>query len=105
MDEFIGHADVMSMYPSFIIGYGWIPRHLRKEFLQIYSNFYTNRITAKHSGQIIKSTALKLTLNSVTGKMQQETSWMWRSFKRIQDTYKWSINSTNASRSSVGIRL
>ena len=77
MDEFIGHADVMSMYPSFIIEYGWIPRHLRKEFLQIYSNFYTDRITAKHSGQMIKSTALKLTLNSVTGKMQQETSWMY----------------------------
>ena len=77
MDEFIGHADVTSMYPSFIIVYGWIPRHLRKEFLQNYRNFYNDRITAKHSGQTIKNTALKLTLNSVTGKMQQETSWMY----------------------------
>ena len=77
MDEFIGHADVMSMYPSFIIQYGWVPQHLGKDFLSIYSKFYTERIEAKHSGQEFKSTALKLTLNSVTGKMQQETSWMY----------------------------
>ena len=77
MDEYIGHADVESMYPSFIVKYGWIPQHLGNEFLQIYSNFYKDRFIAKHGGQMLKSTALKLTLNSVTGKMQQETSWMY----------------------------
>ena len=77
MDEYIGHADVASMYPSFINIYGWIPRHLGKEFLQVYSTFYKERLAAKHSGQKLKSNALKLTLNSVTGKMQQETSWMY----------------------------
>ena len=77
MDEYIGHADVASMYPSLIKAYGWIPRHLGKEFLQVYSRFYDDRLTAKHSGQKLKSNALKLTLNSVTGKMQQETSWMY----------------------------
>ena len=79
-NEFIGHSDVASMYPSFIIKYKWIPRHLGKEFWQVYSQIYKERIEAKHSGQILKSLALKLTLNSVTGKMQQETSWMYDPF-------------------------
>jgi len=75
--QFIGHADVASMYPSFIVQYKWIPRHLGEEFWQVYSTLYWERIEAKHSGQKSKSDALKLTLNSVTGKMQQETSWMY----------------------------
>ena len=76
-DEYIGHSDVASMYPSFIIKYKWIPRHLGKEFWKVYSQIYKERIEAKHSGQKLKNLALKLTLNSVTGKMQQETSWMY----------------------------
>lgn len=79
-NEFIGHADVASMYPSFIVQYKWIPRHLGEEFWQVYSSIYYERIEAKHSGQKLKSDALKLTLNSVTGKMQQETSWMYDPF-------------------------
>lgn len=79
-NEFIGHSDVTSMYPSFIIKYKWIPRHLGKEFWQVYSQIYKERIEAKHSGQKLKNLALKLTLNSVTGKMQQETSWMYDPF-------------------------
>lgn len=76
----IGHADVASMYPSFIVQYKWIPRHLGEEFWQVYSRIYYERIEAKHSGQKFKSDALKLTLNSVTGKMQQEVSWMYDPF-------------------------
>lgn len=76
-DEYIGHSDVASMYPSFIVQYKWIPRHLGEIFWQQYSDIYYERIEAKHSGQKFKSDALKLTLNSVTGKMQQETSWMY----------------------------
>ena len=79
-NEYIGHADVASMYPSFIVQYKWIPRHLGEEFWQVYSDIYHERIEAKHSGQKLKSDALKLTLNSVTGKMQQETSWMYDPF-------------------------
>lgn len=79
-NEYIGHADVASMYPSFIVQYKWIPRHLGEEFWQVYSGIYHERIEAKHSGQKLKSDALKLTLNSVTGKMQQETSWMYDPF-------------------------
>lgn len=79
-DEYIGHSDVASMYPSFIIQYKWIPRHLGDAFYNIYKQIYDERIEAKHTGQDLKNKALKLTLNSVTGKMQQETSWMYDPF-------------------------
>lgn len=79
-DEYIGHADVTSMYPSLLIQYKLTPRHLGDEFCDIYSKFYTERVEAKHSGQKMKNLALKLTLNSVTGKMQEPTSWMYDPF-------------------------
>lgn len=79
-DEYLGHLDVASMYPSFIVRYEWFPRHLGKAGLAVYTQIYHERIQAKHSGQKQKNLALKLTLNSVTGKMQQETSWMYDPF-------------------------
>lgn len=79
-DEYIGHADVTSMYPSLLIVYELTPRHLGKEFHDIYEQIYKERVIAKHSGQKSKNQALKLTLNSVTGKMQEETSWLYDPF-------------------------
>lgn len=79
-DEYIGHSDVTSMYPSFIIKYKWIPRHLGEIFWKVYSQIYEERIEAKHSGQNLKNDVLKYALNAVTGKMQQETSWMYDPF-------------------------
>lgn len=79
-DEYLGHCDVASMYPSLLIKHKLTPKHLGEIFLLIYSKIYDERIEAKHSGQKLKNLALKLTLNSVTGKMQQETSWMYDPF-------------------------
>lgn len=76
-DEYIGHLDVNSMYPSFIVQYGWFPTQLGKAGLDVYIQLYIERLQAKHSGQKLKNLALKLVLNSVTGKMQQETSWLY----------------------------
>lgn len=76
-DEYIGHLDVASMYPSFIVQYGWFPTQLGKAGLDVYIDLYYQRLHAKHSGQKLKNLALKLVLNSVTGKMQQETSWLY----------------------------
>lgn len=76
-DEYIGHADVTSMYPSLLIKYQLTPRHLGKTFLDTYSEIYEERVSAKHSGLKLKDKALKLTLNSVTGKMQQSVSWLY----------------------------
>ena len=76
-DEYIGHLDVASMYPSFIVQYGWFPTHLGKAGLDVYTTLYHERLHAKHSGQKLKNQVLKLVLNSVTGKMQQESSWLY----------------------------
>lgn len=78
--EYIGHSDVTSMYPSFIIQYKWYPRQLLEAFWLNYVQIYNERVEAKHSGQKFKNLALKLVLNSVTGKMQQEQSWMYDPF-------------------------
>ena len=79
-DEFIGHADVTSMYPSLLIKYQLGPRHLGKLFCDIFSNIYNERIEAKRTGQKVKNLFLKIVLNSPTGKMQQEVSWMYDPF-------------------------
>lgn len=80
-DEYIGHSDVTSMYPSFIIQYNWIPRHLKQEFYDEYKWFYVERINTKgKDSEKVKDKTFKLTLNSATGKMQQETSWMYDPF-------------------------
>ena len=79
-DEHIGHADVTSMYPSFLIKYQWGPRHLGKLFCDIFEELYSERVEAKRTGQKIKNMFLKIVLNSPTGKMQQEVSWMYDPF-------------------------
>ena len=79
-NEYIGHSDVASMYPSLLIKYNLTPSHLGKEFLQVYTEVYGDRINAKHSHNKLKDKTLKLTLNAVTGKMQEETSWLYDPF-------------------------
>lgn len=76
-DEYIGHNDVASMYPSFLIEYQWGPRHLGKLFCDLFAGLKAERLEAKHTGQVIKDKFLKIVLNSPTGKMQQEVSWMY----------------------------
>lgn len=79
-DEYIGHSDVASMYPSLLIEYQWGPRHLGKLFCDLFAGLKTERLEAKHTGQTIKNNFLKIVLNSPTGKMQQEVSWMYDPF-------------------------
>ena len=79
-DEFIGHADVASMYPSLLIEYQWGPRHLGKLFCDLFAELKAERLEAKHTGQKVKNLFLKIVLNSPTGKMQQEVSWMYDPF-------------------------
>lgn len=79
-DEYIGHSDVASMYPSLLIEYGWGPRHLGKLFCDLFAGLKDERLEAKHTGQMVKNMFLKIVLNSPTGKMQQEVSWMYDPF-------------------------
>ena len=68
------------MYPSLLIEYQWGPRHLGKLFCDLFAGLKVERLEAKHTGQKVKNAFLKIVLNSPTGKMQQETSWMYDPF-------------------------
>nr|DAH37486.1 MAG TPA: DNA polymerase [Caudoviricetes sp.] len=76
-EQFIGHSDVTSMYPSLAIINHWLPVHLGKDFWNVYSALYKERLTAKRNGELLKSKAFKQALNALTGKMQQESSWAY----------------------------
>jgi len=66
-DEVLLDCDAASLYPSLLISYGFYPKHLGHEFVDIYTDVRTERLQAKHSKQKNKDTTLKLLLNSVTG--------------------------------------
>lgn len=76
-DECLLDIDAASLYPSLLISYEFYPQHLGKEFLNIYKQIKDERIEAKHNGNKIKNETLKLALNSVTGNMQSEYSWLY----------------------------
>lgn len=76
-EQFIGHSDVTSMYPSLAIINHWLPVHLGEDFWNVYNALYKERLTAKRNGELLKSKAFKQALNALTGKMQQESSWAY----------------------------
>ena len=76
-DEILLDTDAASLYPTLVCEWNFAPRHLGKEFLQTYSNIKKERIEAKHNGNKVKNETLKLTLNSVTGLMQNQFSWLY----------------------------
>lgn len=76
-EQFIGHSDVTSMYPSLAIINRWLPVHLGEDFWNVYNTLYEERLSAKRNGELLKSKAFKQALNALTGKMQQESSWAY----------------------------
>lgn len=76
-DEVLIDTDAASLYPSLLIEWNFAPKHLGKEFLATYSNIKKERIEAKHNKNKVKNETLKLCLNSVTGLMQNEYSWLY----------------------------
>lgn len=76
-DQYIGHSDVTSMYPSLAIIYKWLPVHLGKDFWNVYESLYKERVIAKRNHDELKAKAFKFALNSPIGKMQNENSWAY----------------------------
>lgn len=76
-DQYIGHSDVTSMYPSLAIIYKWLPAHLGKDFWNVYESLYKERVIAKRNHDELKAKAFKFALNSPIGKMQNESSWAY----------------------------
>lgn len=76
-NEVIFDSDVNSLYPSLIISYNLVPKHLGKEFLDIYSQIREERLYAKKHGLDIKNQTYKLSLNGATGNYQNQYSWLY----------------------------
>lgn len=76
-DEMLLDSDVASLYPSLLIAYNFVPPHLGKAFLETYRNIRTERLEAKRNGDKIKNETLKLSLNGLSGNLQNEYSWVY----------------------------
>lgn len=76
-DEILIDIDVASLYPSMLIEYGFYPKHLGPEFLEVYSQIKNERIEAKHNGDKVKNETLKLALNGLSGNLQNEHNFCY----------------------------
>lgn len=83
-DEMLIDIDVASLYPSMLIEYGFYPKHLGPEFLEVYSRIKDERIEAKHNGDKIKDSTLKLALNGLSGNLQNEHNFCYSPFAVMQ---------------------
>jgi hypothetical protein len=83
-DEMLIDIDVASLYPSMLIEYGFYPKHLGPEFLEVYSQIRSERIEAKHNGDKIKDSTLKLALNGLSGNLQNEHNFCYSPFAVMQ---------------------
>lgn len=83
-DEMLIDIDVASLYPSMLIEYEFYPKHLSKEFLEVYKQIKDERIEAKHNGDKVKNETLKLALNGLSGNLQNEHNFCYSPFAVMQ---------------------
>lgn len=83
-DEMLIDIDVASLYPSMLIEYEFYPKHLGKEFLEVYKQIKDERIEAKHNGNKVKNETLKLALNGLSGNLQNEYNFCYSPFAVMQ---------------------
>lgn len=78
-DEFIIiDCDVASLYPNVAIKNRLYPEHLGEDFVDIYDEeIIQERLRAKAAGIMSVSDALKLSANTVYGKSNEETSFLY----------------------------
>lgn len=74
--ETIWSSDIASLYPTLLENYRFIRKDLM-EMLEVYSEMKRERIKAKRSGDKVTNETLKLVLNSTTGLLDNEYSWMY----------------------------
>lgn len=83
-DEMLIDIDVASLYPSMLIEYEFYPKHLGKEFLEVYKQIKDERIEAKYNGDKVKNETLKLALNGLSGNLQNEHNFCYSPFAVMQ---------------------
>jgi len=75
-DYLIQDMDVSSYYPNLIINNNFYPEHLGKNFITVLKKITEDRLEAKKQGDKVKADGLKITVNSIFGKMGSETFWL-----------------------------
>jgi hypothetical protein len=71
-------SDAESLYPNLLINYKYIRKEIY-EMLEIYTETKVNRVKAKKEGNKVVNETLKLVLNSTTGLLDNEYSWLYSS--------------------------
>jgi hypothetical protein len=69
-------ADVASYYPNIMLLNDIKPDHLDTSFIDILRSITTERIEAKKTGRKVKAEGLKITINSIFGKLRSDTFWL-----------------------------
>jgi len=76
-DEYIiQDMDVASYYPNLIINNNFYPEHLGVDFIRVLKKITAERLSAVELGQDVKAEALKITINSIFGKLGSPTFWL-----------------------------
>lgn len=83
-DELLLDSDVNSLYPSLMRMYHLYPPKLKDVLGQIFPQIIDDRLEFKSTGQKNKNETYKYMLNGVSGKMQDETSWLFSPFTVMQ---------------------
>jgi len=83
-DEILEDADVASLYPSLLIAYKFYPKHLGKEFLEVYKAIKDERIEAKRNGNKLKDITLKFAVNGLSGNLQNEHNFCYSPYAVMQ---------------------
>lgn len=83
-DELLLDSDVNSLYPSLMRMYHLYPPKLKNVLGQIFPQIIDDRLEFKRTGQKNKNETYKYMLNGISGKMQDETSWLFSPFTVMQ---------------------
>ena len=83
-DELLLDSDVNSLYPSLMRMYHLYPPKLKDVLGQIFPQIIDDRLEFKRTVQKNKNETYKYMLNGVSGKMQDETSWLFSPFTVMQ---------------------
>ena len=73
----IQDCDVASYYPNLIINNGFYPEHLGPTFIEVLKKITAERLLAKKAKDRVKADGLKITINSIFGKLGSEHFWLY----------------------------
>jgi hypothetical protein len=68
--------DVASYYPSMMINNKIMPEHLGEDFTKVLKKLTDERLSAKKKDKV-KAEGLKVTINSIFGKLGSDTFWLY----------------------------